>query len=166
MDSSAAIKGSCKAELDGGDAGCSGVGVYWHFKNGHDLINFPGTDVDALAFAGPSIDSKNNTNNVLSVDHVYINENIVDADGQCSFEIEESASPKTTIQCRAKTRDGRNLTVALDSDKSWGTFVGKLQIPGQRSAPQPFSGPALAQTLPEHFTGKINLTCVPDKLDY
>ena len=49
IDSSAAIKGTCKAELDGGDAGCSrGRQLSCHFKNGHDLINFPGTDPDAV----------------------------------------------------------------------------------------------------------------------
>lgn len=128
------IKGECRVELAGADLGCSGAATYSNFKNGRELFNFPATEVATIGIAGPTLKPKNDGTATLSIDHIYISQNLIQADGQCSIQIPTGEKGKTNIECRSVLRDGRKLLARLSSDTEWKAIFGSLRRPGDVSA--------------------------------
>ena len=128
--------------------------VFSRFKNGRDLINFAGTDIASVGFAGPRIETSEEISSPLWVDHIYINEKMVDADGQCSLEIYKGDYAK--IECRALTKDGRKLSVDFRSNQQWHSVFGALKLPNKHNRPQPAATPT-PPTLQEDTHQRVSL---------
>jgi hypothetical protein len=89
LQSVSSVKGECKVELNRADAQCDGILVYSHFRNGRDLLDFAGRAIAVVGFAGLAIEQTSNKHSVLWVDHVYINKNMIGADGQCAIDVSQ-----------------------------------------------------------------------------
>jgi hypothetical protein len=126
--------GECRVELAGADLGCTGAATYSNFKNGRELFNFPATEVATIGIAGPTLEPKSDGTATLSVDHIYVGQNLIQADGQCSIQIPPGERGNTSIECRSVLRDGRKLLARLSSDSEWKAIFGSLRRPGDVSA--------------------------------
>jgi len=124
------IKGDCKVELAGTDLGCTGIATYSSFKNGRELFNFPVTEIATVGVAGPTLEPTKDGQTTLRIDHIYINKDLVEAEGQCSIQPPTGGSNKTSIECRAVLRDGRKLVADFSSDQEWKAILGNLKRPG------------------------------------
>lgn len=118
--------GACQVTLNGTDLGCSNSAVDTQLQNGRRLVNFPTTDVASVGFAGERLEATSAASSILWVDAAYINQQRLDADGQCSFERASNGNIK--LDCKAVLRDGRKLSSLLKNEKQTETFLG-LKLP-------------------------------------
>jgi hypothetical protein len=128
------VKGECKVELAGADLACTGIVTYSNFKNGRELFNFPVADKATVAVAGPTLEPAKDGKVTLRIDHIYINKDLIEADGQCAIQPPSGGSNKTGIECSAALRDGRKLAASFSSDQDWKAIVGNLKTPGEVSS--------------------------------
>ena len=125
LNSVSATKGECKLELAGADFGCKGIVTYSNFKNGRELFNFPANEIATVGVAGPTLEIKDGTA-TLTIDHIYLNQNLVKADGQCSIQLPTGGSDRTSIECKSVLQDGRKLLVQFSSEAEWKALFGSL----------------------------------------
>jgi hypothetical protein len=140
------LKGECKVELDAADLGCDGSAFHTKLDNGRNLVSFPTRDIATIGFAGNAAVRTGENSSVLWVDRVYVNQNIQDADGQCSLEYgKDEKSAK--LECRAVMRDGRKILGELGTQDGTRSF---LEAPAQVVAEIPQSSssncPKIIQT--------------------
>src|SRR5205814_632608 len=100
--------GNCRSLLNGIDIGCPSGAVHTRLENGRHLVNFPAGDIASIGFAGQKIEVAGNVSSVLWIDAAYINQQRLDADGQCAFE--RKAPGGIELECKAILRDGRKLS--------------------------------------------------------
>src|SRR4051812_3783456 len=78
-------QGDCVADVGQTDIGCDRHAVYSKFRNGRNLIDFTGTVLATIGFAGAKVVSGGDGETVLWLDRVYLNQKPSEADGQCSL---------------------------------------------------------------------------------
>lgn len=114
--------GPCKVLLNEADIGCPKGAIYSRLGNGRHLVNFVAKDIASVGFAGQKLETTGQSTSVLWIDGAYINQQRVEADGQCAFE----RKPRGNIElsCRAILRDGRKLSATLKAREQTETFMG------------------------------------------
>ena len=134
LNSVSATKGECKLELAGADFGCKGIVTYSNFKNGRELFNFPADEIATVGIAGPTLETARDGTATLTINHIYLNQNLVKADGQCSIQLPTGGSDRTSIECKSVLQDGRKLLVQFSSEVEWKALFGSLRRPGDVSS--------------------------------
>lgn len=115
------LPGECRLLLNGTDVGCTNGAAHSAFKNGRHLLNFAGTDIATVGFAGARVQPTGKASTVLWVDAVYINQQRLPADGQCSY---EQGASRAELKCNAILRDGRKLASQLSATAQKEAFLG------------------------------------------
>ena len=126
LNSVSVTKGECKLELAGTDFGCKGIVTYSNFKNGRELFNFPANEIATVGVAGPTLETARDGTGKLTIDHIYLNQDLVKADGQCSIQLPTGGSGRTSIECKSVLQDGRKLLVQFSSEAEWKALFGSL----------------------------------------
>jgi hypothetical protein len=126
--STAAVKGECKVELAGVDLHCNGSAMYIALNNGHNIITFPTEEIAVISCAGTKISERPGATRVLWVYRAYINQNMQEADGQCSLESTNKRPVK--LECRALLRDGRKLNASVEIVNGDDNFFRPLKSAG------------------------------------
>ncbi|MEW6639066.1 MAG: hypothetical protein AB1586_01080 [Pseudomonadota bacterium] len=114
--------GPCKVRLNEADIGCPKGAIYSRLGNGRHLVNFVANDIASVGFAGQKLETTGQGTSVLWLDGAYINQQRVEADGQCAFE--RKAQGNVELSCRAILRDGRKLSATLKAREQTDTFMG------------------------------------------
>lgn len=114
--------GPCKVVLNEADIGCPKGAVYSRLGNGRHLVNFVAKDIATVGFAGQKLETTGQDASVLWLDGAYINQQRVEADGQCAFA--RKAGGNVELSCRAILRDGRKLSATLRAREQTETFMG------------------------------------------